>query len=194
MSAHRRSNLRCGVGVSDTLDKDAEVDRFAGRAGPLVIFCECSRTGTLTGKHFDGNGLEEDHNGVDQGALWDPTDASMPKSTSILTSLSTLMPVFEVPALSPQTPRSSMPTRSAQCLDMGWDDIPNTALSVTLASGKLTVTATSTFPICCKSNPNFISGFEVALKVTEADALLRLNLGVNWVESKPVAELAPWSM
>lgn len=163
--------------------------------GPLVIFGDCSRTGTLTGKHFDGSGLEEDHNGVDQGALWDPTVASMPKSTSILTSLSTLMPVFEAPGLSSQTPCSSIPTRSAQCCwDMRWDDIPNTALSVTLASGKLTVTATSTFPICCMSNPNFISGFEVALKVTEADALLRLNLGVSWVESKPVAELAPWSL
>lgn len=114
LSAHRRSNLRCGVGVADTLYEDAETDTFAGRAGPLVIPGNCSRPGTLTGKHFDGKGLDEDHNGVDQGALWDPIVASMPKSISILTSLSTLIPVVEAPAPSPQTPCSSIPTLSAQ--------------------------------------------------------------------------------
>lgn len=119
LSAHRRSNLRCGVGVADALDEDAEIEKFAGRAGLLVIFGDCWRPGTLTGKHFDGKGLEEDHNGVDQGALCDPIVASMPRSISRLTSLSTLIPVFEAPALSPQTPCSSIPTLSAQCMDTG---------------------------------------------------------------------------
>ena len=70
--------------------------------------------------------------------------------------------------------------------------VPDTALSLTLASGRLNETATSTCPILFnRSIPNLISGFEVALKVTAAEALLKLNIGVNCIDPKPFAELEP---
>ena len=67
LSAHRRSNLRFGVRDAEVSDAFAEIDGVAGGAGPLVVLGDGLRPGTLTGKHFDGKGLEEDHNGVDQG-------------------------------------------------------------------------------------------------------------------------------
>ena len=172
----------------------AEIDGVVGFATRLVALDDGSRPGILTGKHFDGKGLEEDHSGVDQGTSSFPTLASNPKSTSILASLSTLTPVFEAPLSELQTPFSS--TSNVSVLSFlsptppGKRIVPDTALSVTLASGKLTVTNTSTFPIGPKSTPNLIPGWEVALKVTEADALLRRNVGVRSLASKPVAVLA----
>ena len=67
LSAHRRSNLKFGVRDVKASDAFAETDGVAGGAGPLVVLEDGLRPGTLTGKHFDGKGLEEDHNGVDQG-------------------------------------------------------------------------------------------------------------------------------
>ena len=64
-SAHRRPSLRFGVGDAKVWDKFVETDGVADIVGALD---DDSRPGTLTGKHFDGRGFEEDHNGVDQGA------------------------------------------------------------------------------------------------------------------------------
>ncbi len=185
-----------GIDVDIIPRSFAEIDGVVGFENRLLALDGGSRPGILTGKHFDGRGLEEDHSGVDQGKSWFPTLASNLKSTSILASLSTLTPVFEAPSSELQTPLSSISTRSVLSVlsptPPGKRIVPDTALSVTLASGKLTVTNTSTFPICFMLTPNLIPGCEVALKVTEADALLRRNIGVRSLASKPVAKLALW--
>ena len=111
--AHRGPTLRFGVGVGKIPDAFAETYGVADTEGTLVVLDDESRPGMLTGKHFGGKGFEEDHNGVDQGASYCPTLASIAKSTSIIASLSTLIPIFEAPASLPQTPFSSISTLSA---------------------------------------------------------------------------------
>ena len=64
-SVHRRPSLRFGVGDAKVWDKFVETDGVADIEGALDGE---TRPGMLTGKHFDGRGFEEDHNGVDQGA------------------------------------------------------------------------------------------------------------------------------
>lgn len=68
MCAPRRPSLKFGVGDAKIRDKFPETDVVADTESSLVVLGDDPRPGILTGKHVDGRGFEEDHNGVDQGA------------------------------------------------------------------------------------------------------------------------------
>lgn len=68
LCAPRRPSLKFGVGDAKIRDKFPETDVVADTESSLVVLGDDPRPGILTGKHVDGRGFEEDHNGVDQGA------------------------------------------------------------------------------------------------------------------------------
>ena len=68
LCAPRRPSLKFGVGDAKIRDIFPETDVVADTESTLVVLGDDPRPGILTGKHVDGRGFEEDHNGVDQGA------------------------------------------------------------------------------------------------------------------------------
>ena len=56
-----------GIDVDIIPRSFAGIDGVVGFENRLLALDGGSRPGILTGKHFDGRGLEEDHSGVDQG-------------------------------------------------------------------------------------------------------------------------------
>lgn len=130
----------CAPGVIvDAPGADASVDVDAGSAGTLVTLADELRPGISNGKHRDPSGTGYAYKACDHEgfavSLLSPIDASICRPTSILTSLSSLTPVFEEPA--PHTPFSSY-----------------AAVNVTETSGSFTVNATSMLPTLTSSMPN----------------------------------------
>lgn len=105
--------MRLGLKIGVTVDKPLEIapdtavgiESVVGSDGAVVAFGDDPSPGMSisSGYHAEGRGMEEDHSFVDQRGislsslsfLPSPSCASIPKSTSILASLST---TIEAPA------------------------------------------------------------------------------------------------
>ena len=155
------------VRVAEYRDVEGSDDDGSELEGRAVVVPTIA-VGKDTGKHVDGNGVEYDHNGVDQDFESGPNCASTSRSTTTLATLSTSTPVFEAPSLWLQAPCSSITTQSVSHVytvrkkkkkSKGkGDQIPASAVNVALSSGNLIPTEISAFPIVPKSIPKFISG------------------------------------
>lgn len=103
MSAHLRPSPRLGVGYAEPPDNAADDGSVPGNEGTFVVFGEDVNPGRLSGWHCEGRGFEVLYSC--QEVTWpsslsflrSPSVASIPKSISILASLTTLIALFEAP-------------------------------------------------------------------------------------------------
>ena len=118
LNANLLPNPRLDVGDAETSDKVVDIVSDAGSMGTFVAFGDFPSPGMFNGKHVEGRGIEVLNN--DQGPASSsrsspstPSVASNPKSTSMITSLTTSTPVLEAPVSLLQAPPSSTTRPSA---------------------------------------------------------------------------------